>query len=118
MNEYTDPNVAAVDFKCSDQQLNELFDTGSENGADPDVLHRLYCDILGIEKIDRLEKSVVLCFKDTTLEWCEGRVRVDGQTVFLSWRAFADEIVYKALVPKGYSLEIKNAGSKNIVDAG
>ena len=50
--------------------------------------HVLYRDVLGISKIDYLDKKIVLRFTDLDLEHCNGSIPVEGEvirrTIFLS----------------------------------
>ncbi|MFC1561194.1 hypothetical protein ACFL4V_01820 [Candidatus Latescibacterota bacterium] len=83
--------------------------TGSCNhGFASPVAHCLYRDVLGIYRVDTVNKHIVLLFTDVDLKWCDGRIPVHDGFVTLRWRRDDETLSYHIDVPEGYSVNIVN----------
>lgn len=72
------------------------------------VVNVLYRDVLGLNRVDAVRKTVHLRFTDTSLAWCEGRVPVPGGAVLLRWEKENGAIAYKLEAPAGYAVTVDN----------
>jgi len=72
------------------------------------VVHTICQAALGIERIDRRNRTVRIRFNDVPLAWCRGRIPVGHDAVEVSWRRDGDRLLYRASVPAGFSLEVQN----------
>jgi alpha-L-rhamnosidase len=80
------------------------------------VVHLLYRDVLGLYEIDTVNKMVRLRFPDVRLDWCRGRVPVEGGVISLTWRKEGEKKRYHLQVPAGYNFAVE--GNANLwVDA-
>jgi alpha-L-rhamnosidase len=70
------------------------------------VAHILYRDILGLYKIDYTSKKIVVKFSDLPLEWCEGRIPLGNNFIFIKWWKKNNKLYYKVIPPFGYTVEI------------
>ena len=77
--------------------------------------HCLYRDVLGVYKIDSQKKIVELRFSDVGLEWCEGRMPINGGVVSVRWWKDGNKIRYQADVPAGYRLKVENISGQQLV---
>jgi alpha-L-rhamnosidase len=78
-------------------------------------VHVLYRDVLGLQEVDTVNKTVQLRFTDSRLDWCEGRLpTVDGPAE-LRWRKEGGKLVYQVTVPAGYTLKVENRSSLQAV---
>jgi alpha-L-rhamnosidase len=78
------------------------------------VAHMLYRDVLGLYRIDPVNKTVRLRFSDLDMDWCDGRVPTDAGAVSLRWWKEGEGIHYRASVPAGYRLKIENLSGKRL----
>lgn len=78
------------------------------------VIHCYYRDVLGIWKLDQKMKKLILRFTDLNLDWCEGRLPVEGGSIDVKWKFENGEIRYKYDVPKDYTVEIINISNRKI----
>ncbi|MBN1417543.1 MAG: hypothetical protein JXP34_02140 [Planctomycetes bacterium] len=79
------------------------------------IVHTLYRDVLGIRAIRPQEKVVELSFSDPGLEWCEGRIPLDGGPVALRWWKEGGKILFRAEVPPGWSIRIENRTGGEVI---
>lgn len=75
-------------------------------GCTSRVAHLLYRNVLGIWRIDPLQKKVYLRFPDVNLAWCEGRLPLPEGDLALSWWKENSTLFYKAIVPAGWTLKL------------
>jgi alpha-L-rhamnosidase len=111
-------------YGCNRQLLSELKDyflymadrTGTlwenidvrascNHGFASHVAHVLFRDILGIN-IQNNKITVQLC--DLPLEWCEGRIPIGKNNIFLKWWYEGKKIHYRARLPAGFTLQVNN----------
>jgi alpha-L-rhamnosidase len=71
-------------------------------------VHVLYRDVLGLQQVDTVNKTVQLRFTDSKLDWCEGRMPTPDGPVELRWRKEGAKRVYQATAPAGYAIQIDN----------
>jgi alpha-L-rhamnosidase len=79
------------------------------------IVHTLYRDVLGLYRIDSVDKTVLLRFGDLELEQCQGRVPTPDGPVELAWHKLPGTIVYRVAVPQGYALKIENSSGCELV---
>ncbi len=78
-------------------------------------VHVLYRDVLGLQGIDTVNKSVQLRFTDSRLDWCEGRIPTPDGPVDLRWRKENGKLVYQLMTPAGYTVSLENRSSLEAV---
>jgi len=78
------------------------------------VAHMLYRDVLGLHRIDPVNKVVDLRFGDLRLNWCEGRIPINGDAVYLRWWEEGERIDYTLTVPAGYTVQVENLSGKQL----
>jgi alpha-L-rhamnosidase len=71
-------------------------------------VHVLYRDVLGLQDVDTVSKSVQLRFTDSRLDWCEGRLPTMDGPVALRWRKDAGKLVYQVSAPADYTIKTEN----------
>lgn len=74
------------------------------------IVH-LYRDVLGIESVDLVNKSVNLRFTPSSVQACSGRIPTPEGFVQLRWSKKDGEISYQYDAPAGYSVQVENIGS-------
>jgi len=79
------------------------------------ICHVLFRDVLGVYKIDAVNKNVQLRFADLKLKWCEGIIPVGEEKIELRWRKEGEKTLYKLKIPAGYTVDVKNIGSGELV---
>ena len=79
------------------------------------IVTTLYRDVLGLYKVDRVNKRVQLRFTDLSLDWCEGRVPTPDGLIFLRWRKSPEALTYQIDVPSGYRVEVETLGNVKAV---
>jgi alpha-L-rhamnosidase len=82
------------------------------------ICHTLFRDVLGVYDLDRAGRKVRVRLADSGLDWCEGEIPVSGGRVRVRWRADGARIVYEAVVPAGYTLDVENRTGKELVREG
>jgi alpha-L-rhamnosidase len=71
-------------------------------------VHVLYRDVLGLYRVDTVNKAVQLRFTDSKLDWCEGRQPTADGPVSVRWRKEGGQLLYQVTVPAGYKLAVRN----------
>ena len=84
------------------------------NGFASHMVHTLFRDVLGIYRIDMIDKVVHLRFTDLHLNWCEGSIPLKEGNVELKWRKENKRILYSVNIPVGYSLRVDNLSGTTI----
>jgi len=79
------------------------------------IVHILYRDVLGIYRIDIVDKTVKLRFSDLHLNWCEGIIPLEDGNIELKWKKDGEKILYQVKVPAGYTVEVENISSNKLV---
>jgi alpha-L-rhamnosidase len=75
--------------------------------------HVLYRDVLGISKIDYINKEIIIRFADITLDSCSGSIPIGENVVELKWTRSGNKINYSLKTPNDYKVKIQN-DTKNI----
>jgi alpha-L-rhamnosidase len=75
----------------------------------------LFRDVLGLQQVDTVNKTVQLRFTDLRLEWCEGRIPTSDGPVALRWRKEGDRRIYQVTAPAGYAIKIENRSAMQAV---
>jgi alpha-L-rhamnosidase len=70
--------------------------------------HLFYRDFLGLQGIDRQNRTVTLRFADLPLEWCEGEIPFEFGTFALRWWREGATLHYRVSLPPGFTLNIEN----------
>ena len=78
-------------------------------------VHVLYRDVLGLHRVDSVSKAVQLRFTDLKLDWCEGRMPTPDGPVELRWRRDGGKLRYQVVTPAGYTVQVENRGSLEVV---
>jgi len=71
-------------------------------------VHLLYRDVLGLQRVDVVRKSVDLRFTDLDLGWCEGSMPTPEGPVELRWSRDRQNLKYRVAVPAGYQVRVTN----------
>ena len=77
--------------------------------------HVLYRDILGINNIDYIKKTVTIQFTDIDLTECSGVIPLENGSVQLEWKKTGNQIKYKLDVPNDFQVKIENNSSCKLV---
>ena len=72
------------------------------------VVHVLYRDILGIEKIDTKNSLIRFQFSELPLTKCKGQVPIGDDILTLEWEKIGNELHIQYSLPSAYKLEITN----------
>jgi alpha-L-rhamnosidase len=78
-------------------------------------VHVLYRDVLGLQGVDSVNKTVQLRFTDSRLDWCEGRIPTVDGPVELRWRKEDGKLCYQVIVPAGYTIRTENRSALEAV---
>ena len=119
---------------CDQQILNEAIDywlymadrTGTlwemdapsascNHGFAAHAAHVLIRDVLGLQSVDAVKKSLQLRFADLKLNWCQGSIPTPHGPIDLQWRVNGDKLAYHLVAPPGYEVNIQNATGKHLV---
>jgi alpha-L-rhamnosidase len=79
------------------------------------IVHTLYRDVLGIDRIDSVQRLVALRFGDLELDRCEGQIPTPHGPVALRWHKNERQILYQVTVPPGYEVKIENRSGRELV---
>lgn len=74
------------------------------HGFTAHVAYTFYRDVLGIRRIDPVNRIVELRQTDTTLAWCRGRIPVGDGFVEVAWRHEDGTLRRTCNVPAGYTI--------------
>jgi alpha-L-rhamnosidase len=77
--------------------------------------HVLYRDVLGLNRVDRIARTLELRLSDLPLDWCEGSVRTPDGPIHMRWWKDGEKIAYRLEVPESYKVEVKNLTGKELV---
>ncbi|MFH1742759.1 MAG: hypothetical protein ABIH23_27450 [bacterium] len=79
------------------------------------VVRTLYRDVLGLYEVDSVNRSVNLRFSDLRLNWCEGRIPVEGGAISFRWWKKGESISYRISVPAGYTVNAENLSDNELI---
>jgi alpha-L-rhamnosidase len=71
-------------------------------------VHVLFRDVLGLQRVDTVNKVVQLRFTDSRLDWCQGGMPTADGMVELRWRKQEGKRIYQVSAPAGYSVQSEN----------
>jgi alpha-L-rhamnosidase len=94
---------------------NSSDEASMDHAFEAHIVTTLYRDILGLYKVDTVNKAVHLRFTDCSLDWCEGRVPTPEGFVFMHWTKDKDALIYQIDVPAGYGVHVENRSKLNVV---
>ncbi len=86
-----------------------------DHGFASHTAHVLFRDVLGVYQVNPRDRVVTLRFTDVDLTWCEGRRPVQGGAIFVRWWKDGDKVCYRVDVPAGYTVDVQNAGKRELV---
>jgi Glycogen debranching enzyme len=73
--------------------------------------HVIYANVLGVKKIDYINKEISLSFNDIPLNDCKGSVPIGDDCIELHWNRSGETLFYSFKAPAGYKVKIENNSS-------
>jgi alpha-L-rhamnosidase len=86
-----------------------------DHGFASHICHTLYRDVLGIARVDSVQRRVVVRIGQLKLDWCEGRLPTPDGPIHLRWSKDGGKVVYQLEMPKGYEVEVENLTGTDLV---
>jgi alpha-L-rhamnosidase len=77
--------------------------------------HVFFRDVLGLYRVDTVNKQLQVRFSDLKLDWCDGAQPTPDGPVTLRWRKEGSRLTYKLSVPAGYRVDVVNQSGKECV---
>ena len=77
--------------------------------------HVFFRDVLGLQRVDTVGKTIQVRLNDIKLDWCKGVLPTPQGTVELAWRKTGNQLAYHLLTPTGYQVEIQNSTGRTLV---
>ena len=115
---FTDQLIAeAKDYYLPMAELTGTFWENMGNEASMDhafgshIIVHLYRDVLGINRVDPVHKSVHLRFTNSSVSRCEGRIPTADGFVEVRWSRKEGRMTYQCDVPAGYSVQVESRGA-------
>ncbi|MCY2988935.1 MAG: hypothetical protein NTY19_13850 [Planctomycetota bacterium] len=90
-------------------------DASCNHGFASHIVHTLYRDVLGVERVDHPARKVFVRFGDLKLDWCEGRLPQPQGDIRLRWWKDGEQLLYTLTVPAGYEVQVENLTGKPLV---
>jgi alpha-L-rhamnosidase len=72
------------------------------------IAHVFYRDMLGLNRIDPVNKQIDVVFNDTGVKSCRGTVPTGDQIISMKWEKKGKTLSYSLSAPEGYIVNIKN----------
>jgi hypothetical protein len=72
------------------------------------LAHVFYRDVLGLNRIDAVNKQLEVVFHDIDVKTCQGAVPVGDQMISLQWEKKGKKLNYTLSAPEGYLVSVKN----------
>lgn len=94
---------------------NSSDEASMDHAFEAHIVTALYRDILGLYKVDMVNRAVHLRCTDLSLDWCEGRVPTPEGFLFMRWTKGKDALIYQIDVPAGYSVHVENLSKLKLV---
>lgn len=94
---------------------NDSDHASCNHGFASHICNTLHRDVLGIRRLDKVNRKLLVRFADLTLERCEGAIPTPDGPVELAWEKQGDRLIYRLVVPDGYEVEIDNASGQTMV---
>jgi alpha-L-rhamnosidase len=79
------------------------------------IVHTLYRDMLGLYKVDSVNKAIAVRLFDIPLEWCEGRKPLPDGSVSMRWWKEGETMHYRIDAPAGYTITVENNSNGDLV---
>jgi alpha-L-rhamnosidase len=101
------------------QKMEELTGTLWENdtptascchGFASHVARMYYRDVLGVRRVDAVNRRVELRFAEVPLTRCSGTIPVGGGAVTVGWRKQGGEFRYTVAAPRGFKVAVDTSG--------
>jgi alpha-L-rhamnosidase len=86
-----------------------------DHGFASHIVHTLYRDVLGLRRVDAVQRQVLVRFQDVRLPRCEGVLPTPDGPVRLSWTSQGDTLRYSLTLPAGYRATIENQSGRKLV---
>ena len=114
-------NESIDDFLYMANQTGTLWENittrGSLNhGFASHIAHSFYRDMLGLQRIDIVNKQLDVLFNDTDVKSCRGTVPVGEQVIDMKWEKKGKTINYTLSAPEGYTVNVKNNTGLKLVE--
>ncbi len=90
----------------------------TNHGFASHVCHTLFRDVLGLYRVDRKNRSIVVRFADVPLEACEGYMPTPEGEVRLAWEKKGGRLEYRLDFPDSYSVELVNDSGLPLAELG
>ena len=78
------------------------------------VAHVYYRDMLGLNRIDPVNKRLDVVFNDSDVKICQGVVPVGNQQISMKWEKKGRTLSYELSTPDGYTVNVKNNSGLNL----
>jgi hypothetical protein len=72
------------------------------------IAHVFYRDMLGLHRIDPLNRQLDIVFFDTDVKICQGTVPAGDQLISMKWEKKGRKLHYTLSTPEGYQVNVKN----------
>jgi alpha-L-rhamnosidase len=79
------------------------------------LVHVLYRDVLGLRRVDTVNRRIEIRFQDIPLENCEGTVPTPDGPLALRWTRYPDRLEYSLHHPDSYQVTIQNLSTRTLV---
>lgn len=79
------------------------------------IVYTLYRDVLGVYRIDPVNKAVHLRFHEVGMPWCRGTIPVGEEAISLEWREEEGKRTYRISVPDGYTVAVDNQSGRELI---
>lgn len=80
------------------------------------IVHVFYRDILGVYRVDTINRVIKLRFSETKLNQCDGTIPVGETVVSLNWKKEKGCLYYSLNAPKNYRIDIENLCGLSLVE--
>ena len=90
----------------------------TNHGFASHACHTLFRDVLGLCRVDRKNRSIVVRFADVPLEACEGYMPTPEGEVRLAWEKKGGRLEYRLDFPDSYSVELANDSGLPLAELG
>ena len=94
---------------------NSSDEASMDHAFEAHIVTTLYRDVVGLYKVDMVNKQVHVRITNLSLDWCEGRVPTPEGFVFMRWVKTPDALTYQVDVPAGYHVHVENLSKLKVV---
>ncbi|MBW7866447.1 MAG: hypothetical protein H3C30_18775 [Candidatus Hydrogenedentes bacterium] len=63
-----------------------------------------YRDVLGLRRVDAVNRRLEVRFSDLSMPSCAGTIPVGAETISLSWRREGNRVLYRLKTPEGWKV--------------